>query len=114
MCGYLCGLFFIVVRAVLCVSLFDARTIYDDSDDLESTVIIGMGERDDVLFSPFINFFSILHLNKLITNKIIYHRYVNITGSSNIGAISNLILGCMAEWAHLPGKKNGERVAVLL
>ena len=28
--------------------------------------------------------------------------YVNITGSSNIGAISNLILGCMAEWAHLP------------
>lgn len=30
------------------------------------------------------------------------HRYVNLTGSSNIGTISNLILGCMAEWAHLP------------
>eukprot|EP00574_Skeletonema_japonicum_P005097 CAMPEP_0201713630 /NCGR_PEP_ID=MMETSP0593-20130828/399_1 /ASSEMBLY_ACC=CAM_ASM_000672 /TAXON_ID=267983 /ORGANISM="Skeletonema japonicum, Strain CCMP2506" /LENGTH=371 /DNA_ID=CAMNT_0048202803 /DNA_START=74 /DNA_END=1189 /DNA_ORIENTATION=+ len=28
--------------------------------------------------------------------------YVNLTGSSNIGTISNLILGCMAEWAHLP------------
>jgi len=28
--------------------------------------------------------------------------YVNLTGSSNIGTISNLILGCMAEWTHLP------------
>lgn len=30
------------------------------------------------------------------------HRYVGITGNSNIGTISNLILGCFAEWAHLP------------
>ena len=29
-------------------------------------------------------------------------RYVGITGNSNIGAISNLILGCFAEWSHLP------------
>jgi hypothetical protein len=28
--------------------------------------------------------------------------YINLTGSSSIGTISNLILGCMAEWAHLP------------
>ena len=27
---------------------------------------------------------------------------MGITGNSNIGAISNLILGCFAEWAHLP------------
>ena len=34
-----------------------------------------------------------------------YHdlfRYVGVTGNSNIGALSNLILGCFAEWAHLP------------
>ena len=37
------------------------------------------------------------------SNIIIYpHRYINLTGSSSIGTISNLILGCMAEWAHLP------------
>lgn len=29
-------------------------------------------------------------------------RYVGITGDSSIGALPNLILGCMAEWAHLP------------
>mmetsp|Transcript_343 Transcript_343/g.687 ORF Transcript_343/g.687 Transcript_343/m.687 type:complete len:389 (+) Transcript_343:251-1417(+) len=28
--------------------------------------------------------------------------YVSLTGNSNIGALSNLILGCFAEWAHLP------------
>jgi hypothetical protein len=28
--------------------------------------------------------------------------YVSITGDSSIGALPNLILGCMAEWAHLP------------
>eukprot|EP01082_Thalassiosira_pseudonana_P005085 g4692.t1.1.5e174189 g4692 g4692.t1 contig16:74646-76227(+) len=28
--------------------------------------------------------------------------YVALTGDSNIGALPNLILGCMAEWAHLP------------
>eukprot|EP00804_Cyclotella_cryptica_P021224 CCRYP_001518-RA/>CCRYP_001518-RA protein AED:0.19 eAED:0.19 QI:649/1/1/1/1/1/6/238/350 len=28
--------------------------------------------------------------------------YVNITGDSSISALPNLILGCMAEWAHLP------------
>jgi hypothetical protein len=27
---------------------------------------------------------------------------VSITGDSSIGALPNLILGCMAEWAHLP------------
>ena len=27
---------------------------------------------------------------------------MGITGNSNIGTISNLILGCFAEWAHLP------------
>eukprot|EP00578_Thalassiosira_sp_NH16_P003263 CAMPEP_0181134996 /NCGR_PEP_ID=MMETSP1071-20121207/32386_1 /TAXON_ID=35127 /ORGANISM="Thalassiosira sp., Strain NH16" /LENGTH=364 /DNA_ID=CAMNT_0023221553 /DNA_START=42 /DNA_END=1136 /DNA_ORIENTATION=+ len=30
------------------------------------------------------------------------NEYVGITGNPNIGAISNLILGCFAEWAHLP------------
>jgi len=29
-------------------------------------------------------------------------RYVGITGNSNIGTLSNLILGCFAEWSHLP------------
>lgn len=29
-------------------------------------------------------------------------RYVGITGSSNFGTLPNLILGCMAEWSHLP------------
>lgn len=28
--------------------------------------------------------------------------YTDITGNPNIGALSNLILGCFAEWAHLP------------
>lgn len=28
--------------------------------------------------------------------------YVGITGDTNIGALSNLVLGCFAEWAHLP------------
>jgi len=28
--------------------------------------------------------------------------YVDLTGTSNIGPVSNLILGCFAEWAHLP------------
>jgi len=28
--------------------------------------------------------------------------YTDITGNSNIGALSNLVLGCFAEWAHLP------------
>jgi len=28
--------------------------------------------------------------------------YVDLTGVQNIGAISNLVLGCFAEWAHLP------------
>jgi len=28
--------------------------------------------------------------------------YVDITGINNIGTASNLVLGCMAEWAHLP------------
>ncbi len=29
-------------------------------------------------------------------------RYVGITGSSDFGTLPNLILGCMAEWSHLP------------
>ena len=33
------------------------------------------------------------------TNK---HRYVGLSGNPDIGALSNLILGCMAEWSHLP------------
>ncbi|KAL7553057.1 hypothetical protein ACHAWF_016298 [Thalassiosira exigua] len=28
--------------------------------------------------------------------------YVGVTGDANIGAVSNLILGCFAEWSHLP------------
>lgn len=28
--------------------------------------------------------------------------YVDLTGATNIGAVSNLVLGCFAEWAHLP------------
>jgi len=32
----------------------------------------------------------------------LYRRYVDITGINNIGTASNLVLGCMAEWAHLP------------
>lgn len=28
--------------------------------------------------------------------------YVGITGNPDIGALSNLILGCLAEWSHLP------------
>ncbi len=31
-----------------------------------------------------------------------FHRYVGITGSSDFGTLPNLILGCMAEWSHLP------------
>ena len=37
-----------------------------------------------------------------ITQQTKRRRYVGITGNSNIGAASNLILGCFAEWAHLP------------
>ena len=29
-------------------------------------------------------------------------RYVGLSGNPDIGALSNLILGCMAEWSHLP------------
>lgn len=73
-----------MVRAVLlCLSFFlCTKYIYndDDSDDLKSAIIIeNGGERDDVLFSPFIIFlnkinvevssnqlfsFNILHSNK--------------------------------------------------
>mmetsp|Transcript_40009 Transcript_40009/g.86281 ORF Transcript_40009/g.86281 Transcript_40009/m.86281 type:complete len:390 (+) Transcript_40009:406-1575(+) len=28
--------------------------------------------------------------------------YTDLTGNSNIGALSNLVLGCFAEWTHLP------------
>jgi len=28
--------------------------------------------------------------------------YAGVTGNSDIGALSNLVLGCFAEWAHLP------------
>lgn len=31
-----------------------------------------------------------------------YTSYVGITGSSDFGTLPNLILGCMAEWSHLP------------
>lgn len=30
------------------------------------------------------------------------HRYVAITGNSDFGTFVNLVLGCMAEWSHLP------------
>lgn len=30
------------------------------------------------------------------------HRYVGITGNSDFGTFVNLVLGCMAEWSHLP------------
>ena len=36
------------------------------------------------------------------THPLPTHRYVDLTGVSNIGPVSNLVLGCFAEWAHLP------------
>lgn len=37
-----------------------------------------------------------------LTQNTTKNSYVDITGNPNIGPFSNLILGCFAEWAHLP------------
>ena len=41
-------------------------------------------------------------LGTRLTRFALSHSYVNLTGIPDIGAVSNLILGCFAEWAHLP------------
>lgn len=78
-----------------------ALSIAKDNDDID-----GHGMHTNIISYLTMHFYP-LFPNKILTPNIIHqlnkpNRYVNLTGSSNIGTISNLILGCMAEWAHLP------------
>jgi hypothetical protein len=79
------------------------------------TIILGMLSYASLMFqneggiSPFYSGVGTSAIQSA-TEKALYffaytffkNGYVSITGDSSIGPLPNLILGCMAEWAHLP------------